>query len=104
MILTDADLILRREQREHGHTSHYEDDCLDTIAYLQSRLAQAEEQTKLEVTADLVESIHAAVAQGWCVPPNTSKPMDVDLALAIVNNVLAELRRATAGKEPTNAR
>ena len=32
--------------------------------------------------------IHAAVAQGWCTPENELKEMDVELAEAIVSNVM----------------
>jgi hypothetical protein len=64
---------------------------------LDKLLAEARQEI---VTPELVESLHAAVAQGWCVPPNTSKAMDCDLALAIVNNVIAALRAAAGNVQP----
>lgn len=35
--------------------------------------------------------ITEAVAQGWCVGPNASKTMDVELATAIIDNVVAKV-------------
>ncbi len=56
-------------------------------------VAKAVREAKRElITPQLVEDFHAAVAQGWCIPPNTGKTVDVDLGLAIVNNVIAVLR------------
>ena len=35
------------------------------------------------------DDVIAAVAQGWCTPENENKVMDVDLAMAIVENTMA---------------
>ena len=59
-------------------------------------MATFEEET---MNAELVEKIHAAVAQGWCVAPNTSKSMDVELGLAIVNKVIEVVRPEVAALE-----
>src|ERR1035441_4032176 len=39
----------------------------------------------------LKEQVTEAVAQAWCVEPNTSKTMDPDLATTIIDNVVAKV-------------
>lgn len=39
----------------------------------------------------LREQVTEAVAQGWCVEPNTHKVMDVELATAIIDKVVAKV-------------
>jgi hypothetical protein len=43
-----------------------------------------------------IETIRAAVAGGWCVPPNTAKEMDVDLGEAIVQALVPVVAAARA--------
>ena len=60
-------------------------------AALDRRVAEAVQEF---ISRDLVVPIHDAIARAWCVEPNTGKTVDVELGLAVFNNVLAALRGA----------
>lgn len=42
--------------------------------------------------SSITERIRGAVARGWCHPENKKKEMDVELAIAISDEVEAEIR------------
>lgn len=57
-----------------------------TVQSMEARIRQLEAERGLSETA-----IRCAVARGWCHQKNASKEMDVDLAIAISDEILAIL-------------
>lgn len=72
-------------------------ECLDgalnvtplyTADQLRAAVAQREQQTEVQ-QAIWLDDVRGAVARGWCHPKNSHTQMDVDLALAIADEVCA---------------
>ena len=61
-----------------------ENPCIGHIAQFSGSLGE-----RIELQALTKEEVTAAVAQAWCHPLNEHKEMDGDLAIVIVDNILA---------------